>query len=246
MSGLVLSTFPGLGLLDMAFELEGFCVVRAPDLLWGGDIRRFHPPAGKFDGIIGGPPCQTHSTMRHLSLVGNGVAGGEKHGDMIPEFVRVVSEARPAWFVMENVPGAPIPVIGGYEVQSYALNNRWFGAAQNRLRVISLGSPLSRPAFPAELAAQMPVFENQEWEHAVLAGHGPAAGRVHRGIKGRDWKEAARVQGVPAEVIATLAADSPFTTQALKKMIGNGVPLPLGCAVARAVKRAMENQERAA
>jgi len=29
---LVLSLFPGIGLLDMAFEQEGFCVVRGPDL----------------------------------------------------------------------------------------------------------------------------------------------------------------------------------------------------------------------
>jgi DNA (cytosine-5)-methyltransferase 1 len=57
-SPLVLSLFPGIGLLDMAFEQEGFCVVRGPDLLWGGDVKRFHPPAGKFDGVIGGPPCQ--------------------------------------------------------------------------------------------------------------------------------------------------------------------------------------------
>ena len=50
----------------MAFEEEGFCVVRGPDLLWGGDIRRFHPPAGRFDGVIGGPPCQAFSRLRHL------------------------------------------------------------------------------------------------------------------------------------------------------------------------------------
>lgn len=31
MSGLVLSLFPGIGLLDMAFEEEGFCVVRDPE-----------------------------------------------------------------------------------------------------------------------------------------------------------------------------------------------------------------------
>ena len=42
---LVLSLFPGIGLLDMAFEEAGFTVVRGPDLLRGGDIRRFHPPA---------------------------------------------------------------------------------------------------------------------------------------------------------------------------------------------------------
>lgn len=41
MSELVLSLFPGIGLLDMAFEEEGFCVVRGPDLLWGGDIKNF-------------------------------------------------------------------------------------------------------------------------------------------------------------------------------------------------------------
>lgn len=28
---LVLSLFPGIGLLDMAFEAEGYCVVRGPD-----------------------------------------------------------------------------------------------------------------------------------------------------------------------------------------------------------------------
>src|SRR6476659_2456796 len=55
---LVLSLFPGIGLLDMAFESEGFCVVRGPDLLWGGDVRSFHVPYGRFDGVIGGPPCQ--------------------------------------------------------------------------------------------------------------------------------------------------------------------------------------------
>ena len=57
MSRLVLSLFPGIGMLDHAFELEGFCTVRGPDVLWGGDIRRFHPPAGVFDGVIGGDPC---------------------------------------------------------------------------------------------------------------------------------------------------------------------------------------------
>ena len=46
MKPLVLSLFPGIGLLDLAFEERGFCIERGPDLLWGGDIRRFHPPCG--------------------------------------------------------------------------------------------------------------------------------------------------------------------------------------------------------
>ena len=53
---LVLSIFPGIGLLDRAFEEEGFCVVRGPDQLWGGNIKEWSPPPGRFDGIIGGPP----------------------------------------------------------------------------------------------------------------------------------------------------------------------------------------------
>lgn len=34
--GLVLSLFPGVGLLDRAFEECGLCIVRGPDKLWGG------------------------------------------------------------------------------------------------------------------------------------------------------------------------------------------------------------------
>lgn len=55
MRDLVLSIFPGIDLLGRAFEEEGFCVVRGPDLLWGGDVRAFHPPAGVFGGVIGVP-----------------------------------------------------------------------------------------------------------------------------------------------------------------------------------------------
>lgn len=40
MTTLVLSLFPGIGLLDLAFEEQGYCVVRGPDLLWGGNIER--------------------------------------------------------------------------------------------------------------------------------------------------------------------------------------------------------------
>jgi site-specific DNA-cytosine methylase len=80
MSELVLSLFPGIGLLDRAFEDAGFCVVRGPDLLWGGDVGRFHPPAGRFDGVIGGPPCQMFSTMRHVNPAAQG-GGAEPKSD---------------------------------------------------------------------------------------------------------------------------------------------------------------------
>lgn len=135
MTNLVLSLFPGIGLLDMAFEEHGFCVVRGPDLLWGGDIHQFHPPAGRFDGVIGGPPCQAFSRLRHIvEQNGHRVAA-----NLIPEYERCVSEAAPAWFLMENVSAAPGPVVCGYTVQSLLLNNRWVGGEQNRLRRFSFG-----------------------------------------------------------------------------------------------------------
>jgi DNA (cytosine-5)-methyltransferase 1 len=38
--GIVLSLFPGIDILGRGFEEEGWCVVRGPDLLWAGDVRR--------------------------------------------------------------------------------------------------------------------------------------------------------------------------------------------------------------
>ena len=131
----MLSCFPGIGLFDMAFEEAGFCVVRGPDILWGGDIRTFNPPAGRFDGAIAGPPCQAFSRLRHL-VEHNGYKVAD---NLIPEFERVVSEAEPQWFVMENVEAAPLPVVAGYAVQSVLFNNRWAGGEQNRVRRFSFG-----------------------------------------------------------------------------------------------------------
>lgn len=39
MENLILSLFPGVGLLDKGFEEEDFCVVRGPDVLWGAMSR---------------------------------------------------------------------------------------------------------------------------------------------------------------------------------------------------------------
>jgi DNA (cytosine-5)-methyltransferase 1 len=231
---LVLSLFPGIGLLDMAFEEEGFCVVRGPDLLWGGDVRRFHPPAGRFDGVIGGPPCQVHSGMSDLNPL-----AGRKHGDMIPEYERIVGEAAPAWFVMENVQAAPVTKVEGYRVDAVLLCNRSLGEAQQRKRRFSFGS-LDGSRISHHVAAQlMGVAENPRRELVVLAGHGPAAGQRVRGIEGRTWQEGARLQGLSDEWITTHEANTPFTVHGFKKVVGNGVPLPMGRAIAKAVKAAM-------
>ncbi len=61
---LVLSLFTGVGLLDKAFKEKGFIVVSAGDIIYGQDIREFKGIVGRFDGIIGGSPCQDFSYLK--------------------------------------------------------------------------------------------------------------------------------------------------------------------------------------
>ncbi len=114
----VLSLFPGIDVLGLGFEYEGFVVVRGPDPIWGSlhDVRRFHPPEGVFEGVIGGPPCQPFSTL--------GKYARSQVDDLVGEFARVVAEAAPLWFLMENVPGAPSPRVEGYAIHAFNLNLR--------------------------------------------------------------------------------------------------------------------------
>lgn len=237
---LVLSLFPGIGLLDMAFEAEGFCVVRGPDLLWGGDVRRFHPPAGKFEGVIGGPPCQAFSRIRYVNP-----KCGQKHGNMIPEYERVIAEAQPDWFAMEEVPEAPQPSVPGYMVRAQLVRDVWVGGQTQRLRRFSFGTRDGRT-----LAVEQRALHTPEPATAVTASGGNrgvtiklgGSGKVKRnalsgyGYAGkRDFEEALALQGLPADFLS----EAPFTVQAKYHVIGNGVPLPMGRAIARAVKAAM-------
>lgn len=236
----VLSLFPGIGLLDMAFEEEGFCVVRGPDVLWGGDIRRFHPPSGVFQGLIGGPPCQSHTNFAALAKhQGRTVAD-----DLIPEFERVVGEAAPIWFLMENSRHAPMPRIFRYGTHRFVMDNRWLGETQHRERSWSFGRCAGSTVDLRPLIA-WPAFEAQEWSAAILASGGVKPGlESKRGRRpGREYgytgKDALAIalkqQGLPEEFLA----DAPFTAEGKFRVVGNGVPLPMGRAIARAVKRAM-------
>lgn len=244
---LVLSLFPGIGLLDMAFEQEGFCVVRGPDLLWGGDIKRFHVPVGRFDGVIGGPPCQRFSRLSAL-VVANGYELAE---NLIPEYERVASEAQPAWFLMENVPAAPLPVVPGYLVRDLVVSNREdCGGEQSRVRRFSFGTRDGRalvldwPAPPVPMVYRQAALASGSARAVPVALGG--SGKLKRTRKGAaalgDKTEAVfadhvRAQGLPD------GFDLPgFTVAGKVKAIGNGVPLPMGVAVARAVRRALATE----
>lgn len=245
---LVLSLFPGIGMLDMAFEEEGFCVVRGPDLLWGGEIREFHPPTGKFDGVIGGPPCQLFSVLRHL----NPAVG--RHGNMIPEFERCVAESSPDWFLMENVPEAPEPAVPGYSVSVETIRDVWVGGETSRIRRFSFGARSHRRLCVVTDALHRPdptpaVCSDARVIPVAIGGSGkrkkiPGVSRTGPGHGARmSIAEMCRRQGLPEDFFG---ADCPFTESAKRKMLGNGVPLAMGRAVAKAVKAALHQQEQAA
>lgn len=228
MDQLVLSLFPGIGLLDMAFEEAGFCVVRGPDLLWGGDVLRFHPPSGRFDGVIGGPPCQAHSTLAAL-VERNGLA---KKPCRIGEYERCIDEARPTWFIMENVKDAPLPKVDGYRIDAHLIRDHWCGGETMRNRRFSFGT---RDGL--KLIFDWPALYRPDPEPAALAS-GSAWDYVQgrpAGTKSREtFENHKRLQGLPSEFDLP-----PFTVAAKVQAIGNGVPLPMGRAVAAAVKRAL-------
>lgn len=228
MSELILSLFPGIGLLDQAFEEEGYCVVRGPDLLWGGDIRSFHVPHGRFNGIIGGPPCQRFSGLGNVNRARWG--DDSVMPDMIPDYARVVAEAQPEWFLMENVPAAPVPEISGYNIVSRICDNRWCGGEQRRRRRFTFGTRVGdAERFHIQGQALEPL---NELPTVVSTGQADWKGSAQRNRASVEYM--AQAQGIdPIRFEHT-----PFTTTELRRAIANGVPLPMGKAVARAVRDA--------
>lgn len=203
----LLSIFPGIDLFGQAFELEGFCVVRGPDSLWGGDVRRFHPDPGWAWGVFGGSPCQDFSRARRAP--GSGYAL-----DMLAEFRRVVSEAAPEWFCLENVPGCPDVKVDGYGWQRVDVNQGWYSGV-NRLRHFQFGS---------RSGVQIEIEKGKS-----RAGLRPAA----LACDSRGFKTVCALQGLPVSFSLP-----PFKTSEAIRAVGNGVPLVLGRTVARAIRRA--------
>jgi DNA (cytosine-5)-methyltransferase 3A len=111
----VLSLFDGISCGRVALERAGIaCSLYAasetdkyaiqvsqknyPDIVRYADVRGLSFKEGDFDLVIGGPPCQD------LSIAKNGRQGlsGPK-SSLFWEYVRILKEVKPKWFVMENV-----------------------------------------------------------------------------------------------------------------------------------------------
>lgn len=215
---LILSIFPGIDMLGRGFEQEGFCVVRGPDMIWGGDIRSFHVPPGSFNGVIGGPPCQDFSNARRTIPTGQGLA-------MLNEFTRVVVEAQPDWWLLENVERVPDVTIDGYTTQRLDLNARECGMIQHRRRHFQFGSPVNQPL--TVIPQRTSPAAQSRIEPTCMATEGSKSNR-------RSWADFCELQGLHRDF------DLPgLSIEAKYRAVGNGVPIPMARTMARAIREAV-------
>jgi len=206
---LILSLFTGVGLLDRAFREAGFIVVSAGDLIYGQDIRHFKGIKGRFDGIIGGSPCQTFSDANRDRPVGENHYGFQ----MIDEYKRIVLECNPSWYLFENVRNAPNVLIDCYDHQRIDINQGWYSDV-HRLRHIQFGHKEGKKIF---------------WDRGSVTDR--SLKNCALASDDRSFRELCRLQGLEDDF------DLPdFTVKGKKKLVGNGVPLVMGRVIANAVR----------
>ena len=101
---------------------------------------------GDFDLIAGGFPCQS------FSVAGRRLGLDDERGDLFLEIARLIEAKRPAFFLLENVPGLLSHNKGktfkiiltkfselGYSFEWMVLNSANFGVPQQRRRVFIVG-----------------------------------------------------------------------------------------------------------
>lgn len=158
----VVSLFSGAGGLDLGFIEAGFKIIMANEFdksIWAtyeknhsaqlikGDIRDIESKDfPSCDGIIGGPPCQSWSEAGSLKGI------DDKRGQLFFDYIRILKDKQPKFFVAENVSGMlakrhseAVENIfkmfeeAGYDVYMNTLNAHDFGVPQDRKRVFYVG-----------------------------------------------------------------------------------------------------------
>ena len=164
----LISLFSGCGGLDLGFERAGFDIPVANEFdktIWEtfkvnhpnshlieGDIRKITKDdlaqyiKGEVDGIIGGPPCQSWSEAGSLRGI------EDARGQLFFEYIRILQDFRPKFFLAENVSGmlanrhseAVRNILrlfdeAGYNVSLTLVNAKNYGVAEERKRVFYIG-----------------------------------------------------------------------------------------------------------
>lgn len=164
----VISLFSGCGGLDLGFERAGFNIPVANEFdktIWAtfkanhpnthlieGDVRQITKEDieqyidGEVDGIIGGPPCQSWSEAGSLKGI------KDARGQLFFDYIRILKEFRPKFFLAENVSGmlanrhseAVRNILqmfdeAGYDVSFTLVNAKDYGVAEERKRVFYIG-----------------------------------------------------------------------------------------------------------
>lgn len=101
---------------------------------------------GNIDGIIGGPPCQSWSEAGSLKGI------EDARGQLFFDYIRLLQELRPKFFLAENVSGMLADRHGvavqnilnlfeqsGYDVSLNLVNAKDYGVAEERKRVFYIG-----------------------------------------------------------------------------------------------------------
>jgi DNA (cytosine-5)-methyltransferase 1 len=158
----IVSLFAGAGGMDLGFEKAGFNIIWANEYdhtIWQTyesnhkapldrrDIREI--PSSDIpdcDGIIGGPPCQSWSEAGALRGI------EDARGKLFYEFIRILADKQPKFFVAENVSGMLADIHkdavkniihhfedAGYNLFIQLLNAANYGVPQDRKRVFYIG-----------------------------------------------------------------------------------------------------------
>lgn len=161
----IVSFFTGAGGLDLGFEQAGFDVVWANEYdkdIWE-TFEKNHQntildkrsivnvnsnDVPDCDGIIGGPPCQSWSEAGALRGI------NDNRGKLFFDFIRILKDKQPKFFLAENVSGMLLPRHKlaldnikelfknagiGYELSFQLLNASDYNVPQDRKRVFFIG-----------------------------------------------------------------------------------------------------------
>jgi len=189
----IISLFSGAGGMDIGFKKAGFNIKVAnefdktiystykynhPDTkLIEGDICNIKSNEFPDDivGIIGGPPCQSWSEAGALKGI------NDPRGKLFYEYIRILKEKQPLFFVAENVSGmlsnrhtksvnniVELFKNAGYFVHINLVNANDYNVAQDRKRVFYIGIrkdfAINQFCFPEPIKDKKLTFKSVIWD----------------------------------------------------------------------------------